>query len=60
MKLTKKPSSDDWLKNFRAECLRLRGVYPREIYKMESLSLVLLEREQRQLSLCWSSGRKPP
>ncbi len=43
----------DWLTRFRAEVARLRGAEAEEVFKAESITLALLEREQRQLSLDW-------
>lgn len=55
-----KQAPDTWLKQFRAEIARLRGAAAAETYKADSVTLALLEDEQRQLSLCWRLPRKPP
>jgi len=60
MKPQTSPKAQDWLNQFRAEVARLRGADPQEIYKADSVTLALLEHEQRQLSLCWNLPRKPP
>ena len=52
--------ADDWLMKFRAGVARLRGAAAREIYKADSISLALLKGEQRQLSMCWKTGRRRP